>query len=153
MLKRMMMATRLIGLTSLLTVAAIPAHSQKDPAGDDGVVLGPLGGAGDFHRLLLEAGEAGGDRAQHVVLEDRQVLLPLGLGRAAHVVARDGRALARPHPVLPPLEHHLSAFLAARLEFCPQPPLLASAPAKPRSVGALKDLGQVLKVAPTVRIF
>jgi hypothetical protein len=38
MLKRMMMATRLIGLTSLLTVAAIPAHSQKDPAGDDGVV-------------------------------------------------------------------------------------------------------------------
>jgi hypothetical protein len=38
MLKRMMMATRLIGLTSLLTVAAIPVHAQKDPAGDDGVV-------------------------------------------------------------------------------------------------------------------
>ncbi len=38
MLKRMMMATRLIGLTSFLTVAAIPAHAQKDPAGDDGVV-------------------------------------------------------------------------------------------------------------------
>ena len=47
----------------------------------------------------------------------------------------------------------LQAFLAARLEFCQQPTLLASAPAKPRSVGALKDLGQVLKVAPTVRIF
>jgi hypothetical protein len=26
-------------------------------------------------------------------------------------------------------------------------------PDKPRSVGALKDLGQVLKVAPAVRIF
>jgi hypothetical protein len=38
MLKRMMMATRLIGLTGLLALAAMPAHAQKDPAGDDSVV-------------------------------------------------------------------------------------------------------------------
>ena len=47
----------------------------------------------------------------------------------------------------------LQAFLAARLELCsqlarPEPP-----PAKARSVGALKDLSQVVKVAPKVRIF
>lgn len=37
MLKRMMKATQLIGLTGLLSLA-LPAAAQKDPAGDDGVV-------------------------------------------------------------------------------------------------------------------
>lgn len=37
MLKRMMKATQLIGLTGLLSLA-LPAAAQKDPAGDDGIV-------------------------------------------------------------------------------------------------------------------
>jgi hypothetical protein len=47
----------------------------------------------------------------------------------------------------------LRAFLAKRLELCRQ--LARSEPqlAKARSVGALKDLSQVIKVAPKVRIF
>jgi hypothetical protein len=47
----------------------------------------------------------------------------------------------------------LRAFLAKRLELCRQ--LARSEPqlAKARSVGALKDLSQVVKVAPKVRIF
>ena len=47
----------------------------------------------------------------------------------------------------------LRAFLASRLELCEPPTFSAPTVAKPRSVGALKDLGQVVKVAPAVRIF
>ena len=42
MLKRMMKATQLIGLTGLLALAATPANAQKDPAGDDTSVVQKL---------------------------------------------------------------------------------------------------------------
>jgi hypothetical protein len=42
MLKRMMMATQLFGLTALLALAATPASAQKDPAGDETAVVQKL---------------------------------------------------------------------------------------------------------------
>lgn len=47
----------------------------------------------------------------------------------------------------------LRAFLAARRDLCRLMAKPPTAPAKPQKVGALKDLGQVVKVAPAVRIF
>jgi hypothetical protein len=47
----------------------------------------------------------------------------------------------------------LQAFLAARLELCRQLARPEPTPARARSIGALKDLSQVVKVAPKVRIF
>lgn len=47
----------------------------------------------------------------------------------------------------------LRAFLAARRDLCRLMNKPPTAPAKPQKVGALKDLGQVVKVAPKVRIF
>jgi len=111
---------------TLPAVAAALAARRRRVRGVVGVFV---------HAVELEA--KGGERGRRRVFVGstalaREVGLALGharerskgracevrgsLSRAADVVARHGRSLARPLPVLPPLEHHLPAFLAARLD-------------------------------------
>jgi hypothetical protein len=47
----------------------------------------------------------------------------------------------------------LQSFLAARRDLCRLMAKPPTAPSRPQKIGALKDLGQVVKVAPKVRIF